>query len=88
MAKDYSKIISQESIQLVPSAIGVKDWHRNSTGIRGQLVHLPIGILEQDFIVTNQANATHILNAVSLGWTSSIPFGKHVAEVSVLPLLG
>lgn len=85
--KIIQKLLVKESIQLVPSAIGVKDWHRKPAGIRAQLVHLPTGKLEQDFIVTNQANATHILNAVSPGWTSSIPFGKHVAEVSVLPLL-
>jgi L-2-hydroxyglutarate oxidase len=69
-----------ESTVLVPSAIGVKDWHRKPPGIRAQLVHLPTGKLEQDFIVSVQANATHILNAVSPGWTSSLPFGRYVAE--------
>ena len=86
--KIIQKLLVKESTELVPSAIGVKDWHRKPPGIRAQLVHLPTGKLEQDFIVTSQANATHVLNAVSPGWTSSIPFGKHVAEISVLPLLG
>jgi L-2-hydroxyglutarate oxidase len=86
--KVIQKMLVKESTDLVPSAIGVRDWHRKPPGIRAQLVHLPTGKLEQDFIVTNQANATHILNAVSPGWTSSIPFGKHVADKSVLPLIG
>ena len=86
--KVIQKMLVKESTELVPSAIGVRDWHRKPPGIRAQLVHLPTGKLEQDFIVTNQANATHILNAVSPGWTSSIPFGKHVADKSVLPLIG
>jgi len=86
--KVIQKMLVKESTDLVPSAIGVRDWHRKPPGIRAQLVHLPTGKLEQDFIVTNKANATHILNAVSPGWTSSIPFGKHVADKSVLPLLG
>jgi L-2-hydroxyglutarate oxidase LhgO len=86
--KIIQKLLVRESTELVPSAIGVRDWHRKPPGIRAQLVHMPTGKLEQDFIVTSQANATHVLNAVSPGWTSSIPFGKHVAETSVLPLLG
>jgi L-2-hydroxyglutarate oxidase len=86
--KIIQKLLVKESIELVPSAIGVRDWHRRPPGIRAQLVHLPTGKLEQDFIVTSQANATHVLNAVSPGWTSSIPFGKHVADTSVFPLLG
>lgn len=85
--KIIQRLLVKESTELVPSAIGVRDWHRKPPGIRAQLVHLPTGKLEQDFIVTSQANATHILNAVSPGWTSSIPFGRHVAEKSVLPLI-
>jgi hypothetical protein len=86
--KVIQKLLVRESTELVPSAIGVKEWHRKPPGIRAQLVHLPTGKLEQDFIVISQANATHVLNAVSPGWTSSIPFGKHVAETFVLPLIG
>ena len=84
--KIVEKLLVKESLELVPSANNVKSWHRKPPGIRAQLVHLPTGKLEQDFIVTSQGNATHVLNAVSPGWTSSIPFGKHVAETSVIPL--
>lgn len=78
--KIIQKLLVKESTELVPSALGVRDWHTKPPGIRAQLVHLPTGKLEQDFIVTSQANSTHILNAVSPGWTSSIPFGRMVSQ--------
>ena len=78
--KAIQKLLVKESTELVPRAIEVRDWHRKPPGIRAQLVHLPTGRLEQDFIVTSQANATHVLNAVSPGWTSSIPFGRYLAD--------
>ena len=82
--KIIQKLLVKESTELVPTAIGVKDWHRKPPGIRAQLVHLPTGKLEQDFIVVSQANATHVLNAVSHGWTSSIPFGRYLANEFIL----
>ena len=82
--KIIQKLLVKESTELVPTAIGVKDWHRKPPGIRAQLVHLPTGKLEQDFIVVSQANATHVLNAVSPGWTSSIPFGRYLANEFIL----
>jgi L-2-hydroxyglutarate oxidase LhgO len=85
--KVIQKMLVKESTGLVPSALGVRDWYRKPPGIRAQLVHLPTGKLEQDFIVSTKLNATHILNVVSPGWTSSIPFGKHVADKSVFPLI-
>ena len=82
--KIIQKLLVKESTELVPKAIGVRDWHRKPPGIRAQLVHLPTGKLEQDFVVTSQANATHVLNAVSPGWTSSIPFGRYLADEIIL----
>ena len=85
--KIFEKLLIKESTELVPSAASVSVWQRKPPGIRAQLVHLPTGKLEQDFIVARRLNTTHILNAVSPGWTSSIPFGKYVAEEFVRPLL-
>lgn len=82
--KIIQKLLVKESTELVPKAMGVRDWHRKPPGIRAQLVHLPTGKLEQDFVVTSQANATHVLNAVSPGWTSSIPFGRYLADEIIL----
>ena len=83
--KIFQRMLIKESSELVPSAIGVRDWHRKPPGIRAQLVHLATGKLEQDFIVMNHSNTTHVLNAVSPGWTSSIPFGRHITKEFVIP---
>ena len=74
-----SKLV-KESAELVPSAIEVKNWKKKPPGIRAQLVHLPSGKLEQDFVVRKYLNSVHVLNAVSPGWTSAIPFGKWLVE--------
>jgi len=65
---------------LVPDAKEIKDWRSKSPGIRGQLIDSRNGELLQDFLVEHFANSTHVLNAVSPGWTASIPFGRHVAH--------
>jgi hypothetical protein len=74
------KRLINNGAKLVPSARGLKNLERKDPGIRAQLVHLPSKTLEQDFVVKNLLNSTHILNAVSPGWTSSIPFGKYVGS--------
>jgi L-2-hydroxyglutarate oxidase len=83
MKTEWPKVIQhllvKESLGLVPTADQVKKWHKKPPGIRAQLVHLPTGKLEQDFVIANKFNSTHILNAVSPGWTSAIPFGRFVA---------
>lgn len=79
--KVIQSMLVRESTKLVPQANMVKNWHRKPPGIRAQLVHLPTGRLEQDFIIRHLANSTHILNAVSPGWTSAIPFGRFLASV-------
>ena len=86
--KVIQKLLVKESTELVPRAIEVRDWHRKPPGIRAQLVHLPTGRLEQDFIVTSQANTTHVLNAVSPGWTSALPFGRWIADQVLSDLEG
>jgi len=80
LPKFLQSTLVKESAELVPSVKTVSTWQRKPPGIRAQLVHLPTGRLEQDFVVRSHLNSTHILNAVSPGWTSAIPFGKHVAD--------
>jgi L-2-hydroxyglutarate oxidase LhgO len=82
--KIIQKMLVNESTKLVPSAADVRDWQRKPPGIRAQLVHLPTGKLEQDFIVTKRFNAIHILNAVSPGWTSAISVGSYVCNDYIL----
>jgi L-2-hydroxyglutarate oxidase LhgO len=81
------KSLVSESVSLVPRAMAVKNWQKKPPGIRSQLVNIKTGKLEQDFIVENYKNSTHVLNAVSPGWTSALPFGRWVAEEKILPNL-
>lgn len=65
--------------QLVPEA-EQDDFVRSYAGIRAQLVSSD-GDLVGDPIVEHGARSTHVLNAVSPGLTSSLPFGEHVSEM-------
>jgi len=85
--KLFEKMLVKESMTLVPSAKNLKNWKKKPPGIRSQLVRLSDGKLEQDFIVKNHLNSTHILNAVSPGWTSALPFGRWIVENSIIPNL-
>jgi len=78
--KVIQTLLVKESLELVPTANRVQEWHKKPPGIRAQLVHLPTGRLEQDFVVKTRLNSIHILNAVSPGWTSALPFGRFVAS--------
>jgi L-2-hydroxyglutarate oxidase LhgO len=85
IASEWPKIkqgeIVKQASRLVPKAQTIRSWSKLPPGIRSQLVHLPTGKLEQDFKVELKSNSLHILNAVSPGWTSSIPFARYVASL-------
>lgn len=49
-------------------------------GIRAQLVNTKKRALEMDFVLEGDSQSTHVLNAVSPGWTCSIPFSAHVVD--------
>lgn len=49
-------------------------------GIRAQLFDKSQGKLEMDFVIEGDQNSTHILNAVSPGWTSCFSFAEYVVE--------
>lgn len=72
--------------KLVPNAKKITDWQTKPPGIRGQLIDVKNGELLQDFVFEHSEKSTHVLNAVSPGWTAAIPFGRHVAQ-SVLERL-
>jgi L-2-hydroxyglutarate oxidase len=69
---------------LVPKSSQVSGWERKPAGIRAQLLELESNTLEQDFVVEGDQNSTHILNAVSPGWTSSLAFADWVAVNFIL----
>jgi (S)-2-hydroxyglutarate dehydrogenase len=49
-------------------------------GIRAQLLDIKARKLEMDFVIEGDAHSTHLLNAVSPGWTCSIPFARHAVD--------
>ena len=55
-----------------------KVWGR--PGIRAQLVNIKEKILQMDFVLEGDDKSMHILNAVSPGFTCSIPFSEYVCE--------
>ncbi len=79
--KVIQSLLVKESLELVPTANQVHEWYKKPPGIRAQLVHVSTGKLEQDFVVSRKLNSTHILNAVSPGWTSALPFGRYVKNL-------
>ncbi len=55
-----------------------KEWAK--PGIRAQLVDLKKRKLEMDFVLESDDQSMHVLNAVSPGWTCSIPFSAYVVD--------
>jgi L-2-hydroxyglutarate oxidase len=49
-------------------------------GIRAQLLNIKEKKLEMDFILEGDRHSMHILNAVSPGFTSSLPFSDYVCQ--------
>ncbi len=66
--------------ELVPLVSETSGWSIKEPGLRAQLVNKTTGEFEQDFIVRRKGKITHVLNAVSPGWTASIPFANWVVK--------
>ena len=70
------KLASELVNDITPDAY--KKWAKS--GIRAQLIDLKKRKLEMDFVVEGDDKSMHVLNAVSPGWTCSIPFSRYVAD--------
>jgi L-2-hydroxyglutarate oxidase LhgO len=55
-----------------------QEWGK--AGIRAQLVNRENNKLEMDFLLEGNHQSMHVLNAVSPGWTCSIPFAEWVCD--------
>lgn len=53
---------------------------RGAPGIRAQLLDTESNKLEMDFVIEGDEHSTHVLNAVSPAWTSSISFAEYVVD--------
>jgi (S)-2-hydroxyglutarate dehydrogenase len=71
-AKDAQKMVPQIRNEDLVSC--------NKAGIRAQLLDLEKQELVMDFLVEHAKNSTHILNAVSPGFTSSLRFARYLLD--------
>jgi len=61
--------------------VRVDDYHRwGRSGIRAQLLDTRKRKLEMDFVIEGDDRSMHVLNAVSPGWTCSLPFAAYVVD--------
>lgn len=65
---------------LVPSVQPRDFQEKGKPGVRAQLLHVPSGRLEMDFVVEGDRESTHMLNAVSPAWTSSLAVAEYVVQ--------
>ncbi|MDP2287506.1 MAG: L-2-hydroxyglutarate oxidase [Actinomycetota bacterium] len=80
LPKYSRKHLVRQASALVPS-VRVEDFtEKGRVGVRAQLFHLPTKKLEMDFVVERGEASTHILNAVSPGWTSALAFAGYVID--------
>jgi L-2-hydroxyglutarate oxidase len=78
--KLFTKPLLNRTIKLSNSLNTNKQWSKYPAGIRAQIINLETNAIEMDYIVKVDKNVVHILNAVSPGWTSAIPFTHWVVE--------
>jgi L-2-hydroxyglutarate oxidase len=78
--KYLRKALVKKATELVPTVKIDQFTQWGKSGIRAQLFNLLEKKLEMDFVVEAADKQTHILNAVSPAWTSSLSFGEHVAD--------
>jgi L-2-hydroxyglutarate oxidase LhgO len=65
--------------RLVPSADSSMFRERGRPGIRAQLLNVRTNRLEMDFVVRPGPSSTHVLNAVSPGWTTALAMAEELA---------
>lgn len=67
-----------EARKLVPN-VRPEDFSPGKSGNRAQLVDKQ-GKLVEDMVIERQGNSLHVLNAVSPGFTCSLPFADHLVD--------
>jgi L-2-hydroxyglutarate oxidase LhgO len=78
--KLFTKPLLNKTNKLTNSLNSNNQWTKYPAGIRAQIINLETKTIEMDYIVQSDKNVVHILNAVSPGWTSAIPFTRWVVE--------
>jgi L-2-hydroxyglutarate oxidase LhgO len=80
LPKYRRSVMIARAAELVPTVRVADFTHRGRPGVRAQLLHLPTKRLEMDFVVRSGPGSTHILNAVSPAWTSSLAVADYVVD--------
>ncbi len=80
VSKLFTKSLLNRTQKLSYSLQENKNWVKHPSGIRAQIINTKTKTIEMDYIVESDKNVVHILNAVSPGWTSSLPFARWVVE--------
>jgi L-2-hydroxyglutarate oxidase LhgO len=80
LPKYSQKYLVNQAKALAPSVLPRDFKEKGRPGVRAQLLHVPTGKLEMDFVVETGVQSTHVLNAVSPAWTSSLAFAKYVVS--------
>ncbi len=79
--KKYSRKRMVQLSQVLAKDVHLDDYRRwGRPGIRAQLLHVKEKKLEMDFVIQGDKKSLHVLNAVSPGFTCSIPFSEYVVE--------
>jgi L-2-hydroxyglutarate oxidase LhgO len=79
-SKLFTKPLLRKTTKLSESLSDNKMWKKYPAGIRAQIINTQTNSIEMDYIIESDKNVVHILNAVSPGWTSAIPFARWVVE--------
>ncbi len=80
MPKYSRKYLVNQAKKLVPNLLQEDFKTKGKIGVRAQLFDRKSKKLEMDFVVESDSDSTHILNAVSPAWTTSLSFAKHVVK--------
>jgi L-2-hydroxyglutarate oxidase len=72
------RVLTEGGAVLVPDSNSKIAWNTQKPGMRAQLVNVTTGKFEMDYVVRKHQNQVHILNTVSPGWTSSLPFARWI----------
>lgn len=79
--KKYSKAHMVALSSSLATGVRREDYTKfGAPGIRAQLLNIKEKKLEMDFIIEGDRYSMHVLNAVSPGFTSSLPFSRYVCD--------
>ena len=79
--KVFEKYLARGAFGLLNYEPSEIHWVKREPGIRSQLINRSSGEFIQDYVIEGDKYSTHILNAVSPGWTSSFAFAEYVSKL-------